>query len=163
MGKCSQGNDVHPDSGATTFCHIRCDRVPKHKKPTCTRIVAEDRHHKAISKCICLTARGNQIECAGAVSTKTSDLTTANACSTVCSPPPDAEFMAGTSKIFASTHQWTSASTCKFVLMTANMTSCTDAICTPKFATDVHAQMLEKECTASHKQATLPMIDWSNF
>ena len=75
VGRCFQGNDAHPDSGTDACFFINRDDVPKNKKPTYARIVAEDRPHKEIKKRIRLTVGGNRIEYPGAVSTKTSDLT----------------------------------------------------------------------------------------
>ena len=62
LGKCSQGNDAHPNSGTNTFFWITHDQVPADKKATYARIVAEDRPHKAVTKRICLTVGGNRIE-----------------------------------------------------------------------------------------------------
>ncbi len=74
--------------------------MPSDKKPTYARIVAEDRPHKAIKKRIRLTVGGNRIEYPGAVSTKTSDLTTVKCLLNSVLSTPDAEFCTADIKDF---------------------------------------------------------------
>ena len=100
LGKCSQGNDAHPNSGTNTFFWITHDQVPADKKATYARIVAEDRPHKAVTKRIRLTVGGNRIEYSGDVSTKTSDLTTVKCLLNSVVSTPNAEFCTADIKDF---------------------------------------------------------------
>ena len=100
LGKCSQGNDTHPNSGTNTFFWITHDQVPTNKKATYARIVAEDRPHKAVTKRIRLTVGGNRIEYSGDVSTKTSYLTTVKCLLNSVISTPNAEFFTADIKDF---------------------------------------------------------------
>jgi hypothetical protein len=100
IGKCAQGNDAHPESGANTFVFINKDQVPHNKTATYARIVPEDRPHKEIKKRIRLTVGGNRIEYNGPVATKTSDLTTVKCLLNSVLSTPDAQFCTADIKDF---------------------------------------------------------------